>query len=149
MKDQTTRPFSRHRYLAVLTVSALALSVLSCAPEGARLATRGDDSLDPGSRRNTVNFLDQQLGESLSVENTDSRRTPTGTLEVWATLRNRTSQPLQIEGRAHFYGDATISDDSTAWQRVHLPPNGIGTYRDSSTTLDGIAYYYIELREGR
>jgi hypothetical protein len=86
----------------------------------------------------------------IAVESTDSKRTATGTLEAWAVLRNRTDYPLQIEGRTTFF-DASKSpaENPTAWQRVMLPPQAVGTYRDYSTKTDEVNYYYIEIREGR
>jgi uncharacterized protein YceK len=86
----------------------------------------------------------------IAVESTNSRRTPTGTLEVWAVLRNRTDFPLQIEGRTQFFNrDQAPIEGPTAWQRVHLPPNAVATYQEFSTKIEEIAFYYIEIREGR
>ena len=86
----------------------------------------------------------------IAVESTDAKRTPTGTLEVWTVLRNRTDSPLQIEGRTTFFdaGKAPVEKPS-AWQRVMLPPQSVATYRDYSTKTDDVSYYYIEIREGR
>ena len=84
------------------------------------------------------------------MESTNGRRTPTGTIEVWAVLRNRTDSPLQIEGRAQFFdADRAPAEGPTAWQRVFLPPNGVATYKEASTKVLQIAHYYIEIREGR
>jgi hypothetical protein len=86
----------------------------------------------------------------IAVEATNSRRTPTGTLEVWAELRNRTNYPLQIEGRTTFFDkDKAPVDGPTAWQRVFLPSQGIGVYKELSTKIEEVNIYYIELREGR
>jgi hypothetical protein len=30
-----------------------------------------------------------------------------------------------------------------------LPPQGTGVYREFSTKIEEIAYYYVEIREGR
>lgn len=86
----------------------------------------------------------------IAVETTTSRRTPTGTLEAIAVLRNRTDFPLQVEGRVQFFDGQQIPvERPTAWQRMHLNANGVETYRGYSTKVDEINYYYIELREGR
>lgn len=86
----------------------------------------------------------------IAVESTDTKRTPTGTLEVWTVLRNRTDHPLQIEGRTTFFDAGKApAEKPTAWQRVMLPPQSVATYRDYSTKTDDVSYYYIEIREGR
>ena len=111
-------------------------------------------------RMNSVGILDKSLADwqgrddrrrsKIAVEATDSKRTQTGTLQVWATLRNRTDYPLQIEGRTHFYGpDQDPVEGPTAWQRLHLPANSVGHYKEFSTRIEGIEFYYIEIREGR
>lgn len=125
--------------------------------EGAAPAIRVDDAAAPYAklRMNSVVILDPQLQQiegpgKIAVENTGSTRTETGTLEVWATLRNRTNYPLQIEGRTNFFteNEAPI-DTPTAWSRVFLPELGTGVYKAKSTLIHGIKYYMIELREGR
>jgi len=109
---------------------------------------------------NTVNILDKSLqhwagepeekGGKIAVESTNARRNPTGTLEVWAVIRNRTDGQLQIEGRTQFFDRQQAPvEGPTAWQRVILPPNGVATYKEFSTMVDEPAYYYIEIREGR
>lgn len=86
----------------------------------------------------------------IAVESTGSRRSATGTLEVWAVLRNRTDFPLQIEGRSQFFDASKVpAEKPSAWQRVMLPPQGVATYREFSTKIQEVSYYYIEIREGR
>jgi hypothetical protein len=86
----------------------------------------------------------------IAVESTDSKRSGTGTLEVWAVLRNRTDHALQIEGRTTFFDAGKApAEKPTAWQRVMLPPQAVATYRDFSTKVEEVNYYYIEIREGR
>ena len=59
---------------------------------------------------------------------------------MWAVLRNRTDYPLQIEGRSQFFdADQVPIEEPSAWKRVHLPPNAVGTYRESSTKVEAIA----------
>jgi hypothetical protein len=125
---------------------------VACSPrEGAVPATRGPERLAPAQQQqNVVSFLDRRLGERLSVESTDSRRSASGTLEVWAVLRNRTQRALQIEGRSRFVSTHEgVPEDTSAWRRVFLETNSVGTYRESSTRAEDIAYYVIELREGK
>jgi hypothetical protein len=121
---------------------------------------RPDLGLDTDIRLNTVGIIDDSLQSwegsdegsvgKIAVERTDTRRTPTGTLEAFAVLRNRTDHDLQIEGRTFFFDhDRLEAEAPTAWQRLHLAPNSTGTYKGASLKTTGIAYYYIELREAR
>ncbi|MFQ5450238.1 MAG: hypothetical protein ACE5E9_06385 [Nitrospinaceae bacterium] len=85
----------------------------------------------------------------ISVEQSEFRRTPTGTMEVLTILRNHTNFPLQIEGKTHFFDKNKSPGEVTAWQRVQLPPKGIGTYKAFSTQGEEAHFYHIEIREGR
>ncbi len=106
-------------------------------------------------RWNTVNFLDtsmQQGGASkVAVEDTNADLTNTGTIRAYALVRNRSTYPLQLEGRTHFFDrEKRPLESPTAWQRMFLPPNGIASYESLSTSRVGeVGYYYIEMREGR
>lgn len=125
--------------------------------EGAAPGVRVDDASAPYARpqMNTVVILDPALQQingpgKIAVESTGARRTPTGTLEVWALLRNRTDYPLQVEGRTNFFdADQAPTDLPTAWKRIYLPPRSIAKYSGASVGVQGITYYMVELREGR
>ena len=147
------------------------------AHEGPAPGVRVRDARSPqaGIRLNTVNIIDESLQKwdvkkynpgwlplvaggreerhrysKIAVESTTAKRTPTGTLEAIAVLRNRTDHPLQIEGRTQFFDETQIPvEGPTAWQRVYLEPNAVAAYREMSTKTGEIAYYYIEIREGR
>ena len=94
--------------------------------------------------------MERRRRSKIAVESTDSRRTATETLEVWAVLRNRTDYPLQLECRTQFFdASKVISDGPTAWQRIYLSPQSQETYREFSTKTKEVNYYYIEIREGR
>lgn len=85
----------------------------------------------------------------VTIESSGVRNTPTGTIEVWAMLRNRTDHDLQIEGMTSFFdnGQAPL-DDRSAWKRVYIPANGTALYKESS--LSNLAQHFmVELREGR
>mgnify|MGYP001402997557 CR=1 FL=1 len=85
----------------------------------------------------------------VTAERFGSKRTDTGTLRAWTVVKNRTDHDLQVEGRVIFFDQDLIPlGDTTAWKRMHIPANGIGTYRDSSLSFDA-SHYVIELREGR
>ncbi len=158
---------SRSITFVALMIGA-ALMVLGCyretvkVREGAAPGVRVDNIRAPHARvrMNTVNIIDKSLqnwqgkdGKRMSkiaVESTNARRSPTGTVEVWAVLRNRTDYPLQIEGRVQFFDrDQAPVEGPTAWQRVYLPANSVATYKEFSTKVMEIGYYYIEIREGR
>lgn len=119
--------------------------------EGSSAPVRIRDDNLPGTqiRWNNVSLLDKSIENKILVEGTNSRRTATNTLEVWALFRNRTDYPLQIEARASFF-DASQApiEGPTAWQRVMLPPNANGHYKEFSTRVN-IGFYTIEVREGR
>lgn len=158
-----------------LVISLLMGCRVMDAPEGAGPGVRVDDPRAPqaGIRYNTVVILDKSLEDwngkvfdpplleylwpqepekrsKIAVESTNSRRTETGTLEAWAILRNRTDYPLQIEGRTQFFdAEKAPAEAASAWQRVFIPPQGVATYKELSTKIQGISYYYIEIREGR
>ncbi len=86
----------------------------------------------------------------ISTQTHTMKTSPSGIKEVMAVFQNHTEYPLQIEGRTQFLDENTIpTKDITEWQRIHLPPKSIGTYRASSKKTEGIAGYYIEVREGR
>jgi len=101
-------------------------------------------------RWNNVSLLDRSIENKVFVEATNSRRTPTNTVEVWALFRNRTDYPLQLQCRASFY-DATQApvEGPTAWQRVFLPPNGTANFSNVFSTVLDVGFYNIEVREGR
>jgi len=101
-------------------------------------------------RWNGVSIVDDGIAAKLAVQSSDSRRSETGTLEVWAHLRNRTDHALQIEGRVQFFdSEKRPIEGPSAWKRMYLDPNTMATFSEFSTRADGVAYYYIELREGR
>ena len=145
--------------------------------EGPAPGVRIEDSRHPASqiRYNSVAIIDKSLQQwdgkvfdpewsgifrggavernkrsKIAVESTNSRRTNTGTLEVWAVLRNRTDYPLKIEGRMQFFDkDKVLVDGPTAWQRIYLSPQSVETYQEFSTKTSEVQYYYVEIREGR
>ena len=148
-------------------------------PEGASPGVQVRDSMAPHAkiRMNSVVILDKSLQQwdsnrveyqpawlsifsynnpenekysKIAVEGTNARRSPTGTVEVWATFRNRIDYPLTIECRSHFFDrqEAPV-EGPTAWQRVYLPQQSIGTYKEFSTNVMDVGYYYIEVREAR
>lgn len=149
-----------------LTIGLFFVMLTGCTSttirEGAAPAVRVQNEEIPsaGIRFNTVNIIDDNLANwqgkaekrwsKIAVESTNSRRTATGTLEAWGVLRNRTDYPLQIEGRTTFFDQYQVPvEKETSWKRVILPPNGVAAYKEFSTQTNDVAFYYIEIREGR
>lgn len=107
---------------------------------------------------NQVVFLDREIqgdassnrASKVAVEQQGLSQTEGGTYSVYAVFRNRTQAALQLECRVQFFGkDQEPVEGPSSWQRVFLPPLGVGNYRESSLGLNNRAYYYIEVREGR
>lgn len=151
----------RKATLTLVILCAVACSSTSVIDEGPSPGLRVADGRAPnaGLALNTVRIIDPGLqdqkrtGEYVSriaVESNNARRSATGTLEVWAVLRNRTDYLLTIEGRVQFY-DASQApvEGPTAWQRLYLPSNGVASYREYSAGTTNITYYYIEVRESQ
>ena len=150
---------------AVLVVAAVLAS--GCQEnritEGAAPGVRVRSDLAPQARINmdTAVVIDPGLQNwqgreqedryaRVAVERTGARRTGTGTLEVWAQLRNRTERPIAIEGRTQFFdSDLGPCEGPSAWKRVFLPPNSVDTYKTYSRKIQSPAHYYIEIREAR
>ncbi|MES2886119.1 MAG: hypothetical protein V4709_15035 [Pseudomonadota bacterium] len=147
----------KKRSLIVLAASLLTACVQTQERinEGAAGGIRITDERAPNARLNldTVAILDKSLQNDrsgkLAIEASGARRTATNTLEVYATIRNRTDFPLVIEGRVQFFDSQKVPvEGPSAWQKVFLDPNGITAYKGLSTQID-VAHYYVELREAR
>lgn len=119
--------------------------------EGSFAPVRVRDTNLPGTqiRWNNVSLLDASIHQKIFVEATNSRRTPSGLLEVWALFRNRTDYPLQIECRSSGYdSNYAPMEEPTAWTRIHIPPNGSANYKNVFLSQNSISFYNIEVREG-
>jgi hypothetical protein len=143
-----------------VTLAVLAALMLSGCPtpyqEGATMGVRVNDANAPNARiqYDQVVILDKHLQDSragkIAVEGQGARRTATGALNVVVQLRNRTDFPQVVEARTTYFDSAFIPvEKASAWQRVHLDPNGIGAYQESSMGGANVAHYYVELREAR
>jgi len=83
----------------------------------------------------------------IAVGNVGIKRTSTNNLEVFAVLKNRTDDRLQMQGRIHFFDDMGMPvEEPSAWQRMYFSPNSMLAYKEFSTHMDAV-YYYIEIRE--
>lgn len=125
-------------FIAVIS----AIFMMSCA------SAKPGETL--GVEFNTVSFIDEGLDQKVKAQVTNAKRTASDTVEVWAVLKNLTGKQVVIEGRASFFDkDEAPVEGPTAWKRVFIPGNSMATYREFSTKVHEVGYYYIEVREGR
>jgi len=124
--------------------------------EGAQLGARVNDAMAPTATvmYDQVVIIDKVLQNSktgkIAIERQGARRNPTGTLNVIVQIRNRTDFPQVIEARTSFFDNGFApTEKPSAWTRVHLDGNGIGTYQESSIGAAQVAHYYVEVREAR
>lgn len=148
--------------IAIITAGCSSTRVYEGPAPGIRVQSEG--APNAGIRYNSVAILDRELQTSyvfqngeikqghvgkIAVENAGTRRSATGTVEAWAILRNRTNFNQQIEGRVTFFDTQKGPlEGPTAWQRIILPPNSIDTFKEFSTSISEVGYFYIEIREG-
>jgi hypothetical protein len=146
--------------MKTLMAGACALLLLvgckTVSQEGAQMGVRVNDAAAPTARvmYDQVVILDKVLQNiktgKIAVESQGARRTATGTLGVIAQIRNRTDYPQVLEARASFFdSDFAPTEKPSAWTRIHLDPNGVGTYQESSLGAASVAHYYVEVREAR
>ncbi|RZA33521.1 MAG: hypothetical protein EOP92_20480 [Lysobacteraceae bacterium] len=148
--------FTTYRLAAGLFAGALLAGCQSVSHEGAQPGVRVNDAMAPTARimHDQVVILDKSLQSAqagkIAIESQGARRNATGTLNVLVQIRNRTDFPQVIEARTSFFDSALApSEKASGWTRVHLDPNGIGTYQESSLGTALAAHYYVEIREAR
>jgi hypothetical protein len=99
------------------------------------------------ARLDRAGFLTNGLNRRIAVQRLGANRSPTNTLAVWATLRNRTDYEQHVLARIQFFGrDREPLEGPSAWQTVHLTGNGIETVRFQSTKVE-VNHFYIEIKE--
>ena len=149
----------------VLVCAAAFAGLTGCqepSREGAMVAQKIDSQMAPNAtiHLNQVVILDRELQDvpgtlskragKITVERQGGVRLPTGAMEVYVTIRNRTDFEQQLELRTQFFGSQQEPvEGPSSWQRISLPPLGISTYKSQSLAFNNIEYYYIEVREGR
>lgn len=157
--------------LLISSFAILFFFLISCHTrviEGASTGVRfeGPRDLITQLRMNSVAILDKNLQTSyvyensltgkkeygssgkIAIESTGAKRTSTGTLNVWALIRNRTDYNLTIEARVSFFDSNKIPiEGPTMWFKINLTPNGLNNYKEFSVNNTNISYYYIEIRE--
>jgi hypothetical protein len=138
----------------------IALILPGCAEQEGAMPGREMQISSPDAtiHLNEVVFIDRDLqadasqhfASKVAVEGKGIAQNAGGTYGVFALFRNRTQNPLQLECRVQFFGTGKEPvEGPSSWQRVYLPPLGVGNYKESSLGSFNLAYYYIEVREGR
>ena len=145
--------------LHIAAAGMAALLLTGCptvSPEGAQLGARVNDAMAPTATvmYDQVVIIDKVLQNTkngkIAIERQGARRNPTGTLNVIVQIRNRTDYPQVIEARTSFFDKGFApTEKPSAWTRVHLDGNGIGSYQESSIGAAQVAHYYVEVREAR
>lgn len=140
----------------VLAAAALLAGCQTPYQEGAQMGVRVNDQMAPNARIqfDQVVILDKALQNSragkIAVEQQGARRNPTGTLKVVVMLRNRTDFQQVLEARTSFFDSGFApTEKPSAWTRIHMEPNGVSTYEESSMGAQNVAHYYVEVRESR
>lgn len=141
---------------AGIAAAALLTGCQTPYQEGAQMGVRVNDPMAPNARIqfDQVVILDKALQNSksgkIAVEQQGARRTATNTLKVVAMLRNRTDFPQVLEARTSFFdGSFAPAEKPSAWNRIHMEPNGVSSYEESSMGAQNVAHYYVEIRESR
>jgi hypothetical protein len=97
---------------------------------------------------NTVAMTDPAMLRKIFAANPVIKRSPTGTLQVSASLFNCTDYPLQIEARTQFFDSSEQPTEAvSAWKRVYLAPRTDSYYQESSVAVEA-QLFEIDLREG-
>ena len=143
----------------VIAATCALLTLAACqsvSPEGAQMGVRVNDANAPTARvmYDQVVILDKQLQSTkagkIAVEGQGTRRTATGTLNVIVQLRNRTDFAQVLEARTSYFDSGFApTEKPSAWNRIHLDPNGTASYQESSLGTVNVAHYYVEIREAR
>lgn len=146
------------RFLAFALALVATTLVAGCGKnydEGPQQSIRVDDDNAPNARLNldSVVILDKSLQDAkssrIAVERHGARTSPTGTLEAFAVVRNRTDFAQQLEFRTTFFdNDGVPIEGPSGWKRVFFDPNMIQGYNEFSTKPNS-QHYYIEIREAR
>jgi len=96
---------------------------------------------------NSAFASDPKVARKAIVQSVHARRTATETVEVAARLVNCTRQPLQLQVRTHFMDEQQFpSEPETEWQRLHIQPRSMETYRMHSIGTNAVGYFLIEYR---
>lgn len=156
----------RHGPIVVALAVALGVALPACTTwrvnEGPAPGVRVRDERVPnaGIRMDTVAILDPSLAHwrgpekdrysAIAIERNGARRSPSGTVQVYATIRNRSTTPLAVEARCQFFDAEEVPVEApSAWTRIFLTPNGVEHYKEFSTQTQDVAHYYVEIREAR
>ncbi len=103
-----------------------------------------------GVRWNSASIVDDAIADKIAIKSISTERSPTQTLVINVVIMNRTDYNQQVECRTQFFNaDKIPCEKPSAWKRVYLPANSIETYTESSMKTTEVAFFYVEIREGR
>jgi hypothetical protein len=126
------------------------LAVAGCTTYDVRGGTRPATNVvlpATQARMDNVGILSAGLERRVAVQNTGAQRTPTNTLEVSCTFRNRTNFDQKLQVRVQFYSEERIVVERPgAWQVVHIPANSIETCTLYSTETTRKAQIHDQVR---
>jgi hypothetical protein len=106
------------------------------------------DPVTDGPFPNTFNAVEITPGcltDQVHVTSHAYARTANNAFEVTCTLKNLTNRPLAVQARTQYFdAERAHQEGPDAWQIVHLPAQGIETYKATSFGTD-LSYYHVEI----
>lgn len=91
---------------------------------------------------------EDEMSELVSVDRVGKAKTATGTLKVWASIRNLSDKRLMVEARAIFRGKGGESiEEPSGWRQVFIEPNTEASFEAYSMSTKA-EQMLIEVREG-
>ena len=154
------------KYLTFIAATFITVAT-SVAADEVKVNGRDYIERDAPTGMNTVKFIDFSLQRTKEKKRRWSKKTTTkkyirigvesegirmnriGNPEVWTLLRNFTDYDYYLEARVQFFDAQQIpSEPQSAWRKISIPKNAIGTYKEFGTNPDSV-YYVVEVREVR
>jgi uncharacterized protein YcfL len=124
--------------LALVFIAAL---VFGCAP-------KQREGL--GVEMNQIFLVDDFSKANVEVLKHNARRSSTGTVEIWAQLRNKSSKPIRVECRVQFLDRQQVPvEPFSAWRPVFIQGGSMATYTEISTKVQEVGYYILEIKGGQ
>jgi len=119
--------------------AALAVSVLGCTTEEAKLHTEDNPYLEQGR----VQFESSTTKSIVHVVRVDGERVAGGLLKVTVTLRNRTKENLWIDVRTTFLDAKQHKLEETNWEPILLDSRTVSEYTCTSLGSQAADYQII------
>lgn len=94
---------------------------------------------------NSVEITPGCLAKRVHVTSHSYARTSSNAFEVTCTLKNLTNRPQAVQVRTQYFNaERAHQEGPGAWQIVHLPAQGVETYKSVSLGTD-LSYYHVEI----